>query len=71
MFHLHNTSIEDELTKSINQVKMVFFVCDGYKPEMDRFYDEETEAELLFMYYLKLDSIKSGTSNSIGKLLGL
>jgi hypothetical protein len=50
---------------------MVFFVCDGYKPEMNRFYDEETEADLLFMYYLKIDSIKSGTSNSLGKFLGL
>jgi hypothetical protein len=50
---------------------MIFFVCDGYKPEMDRFYDNETEAELLLMYYYKIESIKSGTDNSIGKLLGL
>ena len=50
---------------------MVAFVCDGYKPEMNRFYDEETEADLLFMYYLKLDSIKSGTINSLWKFLGL
>ena len=50
---------------------MIRFICDGLITEMDNFYDNKTEAELLFMYYLKLDSIKSGTDNSIGKLLGL
>jgi hypothetical protein len=50
---------------------MLFWICDGRKLEMDKFYDNETEAELLLFYYLKIDSIKSGTNNSIGKLLGL
>jgi len=50
---------------------MVYFVCDGILSEMDDFYDNKTEAELMLYYYLKMDSIKSGTSNSIGKLLGL
>ena len=59
------------MTADLQLGNMIFFVCDGYKPEMDRFYDNETEAELLFMYYYKIDSIKSGTSNSLGKFLGL
>jgi hypothetical protein len=50
---------------------MIRFVCDGVITEMDKFYDTKTEAELLFHYYLKMDAIKSGTSNSLGKFLGL
>jgi hypothetical protein len=38
---------------------------------MDYFFDNETEAELLFMSYLKLDAVKSGTdkTTNLSKLL--
>ena len=50
---------------------MIRFICDGVITEMNNFYDNNTDAELLLFYYLKMDAIKSGTDNGIGKLLGL
>jgi hypothetical protein len=46
----------------------LYWVCDGSILEMDKFYDTKTEADLLLMCYLKLDSIKSGTNSNLGKL---
>ena len=50
---------------------MIKFVCNEVVTEEDKFYDTKTEAELLYHYYLKIDAIKSGTSTSLKKLLGL
>ena len=49
----------------------LYWLFDGNHTEMENFYDNKTDAELLMMTYLKLDSLKSGTNDKLlNKMLG-
>jgi hypothetical protein len=64
----NSTPIDTSISEDVRLAMNLFWICDGNKQQMDHFIDNETEAELLFMNYLKLDSIKSGTNSNLNKL---
>ena len=41
----------------------LYWVCDGNITEMEKFFDNKTEAELTLMSYLKLDYVKNTGGN--------